>query len=224
MPSATAIVARSYPDRVIGVQNELPWHLRTDLQHFKRTTLGHAVVMGRRTFESLGKPLPRRLNVVLSRRPIDESRNVKRAPDPETALLYADVHSIINSQKEFFVIGGEEIFSIMYKYINSVWLTDVFTGRMNGDASFDQEFLPSEWRTRSEEDFPRSEHDEFGFRITLFERIKKFHRERSKEEFVRSSQAVLDKLDEWTREHEPSPAGTESTGSLPSQLPLRRAV
>eukprot|EP01035_Chromulina_nebulosa_P065198 gene65198-89207_t len=67
MPSIASVVARSYPDHIIRIDNSLPWHLKTDLRLFKQRTQGHAVIMGRKTFESIGKPLPNRTNIILSR-------------------------------------------------------------------------------------------------------------------------------------------------------------
>src|SRR5690606_15502893 len=124
----------------------------TDLKHFKHRTQGHAVIMGRKTFESIGHPLPNRQNIILSRKPVDDRENVRWASDPETALLIADQFSIINLKKEFFVIGGEEIYNLFHKYINVVFLTDVFTGHINGDAKFEKDFDGREWWFRFEKD------------------------------------------------------------------------
>ncbi|MBY5363631.1 dihydrofolate reductase [Rhizobium leguminosarum] len=192
MPSATSIVARSYPDNVIGIENRLPWHLRTDLQIFKKRTSGHAIIMGRKTFESLGnRPLPNRTNIVLSRSEIlSNSPFVKWARDVETALLFADVSSIISGKLEFFVIGGEQIYTIFERYINQVFLTEVFCGPINGDAKFETDFekdavgSKSEWKHGFEDDYPKSEHDQYPFRITRYERRKPEHRFKSKEEFM----------------------------------------
>src|ERR1700690_3217865 len=70
MPSISTIVARSYPGNVIGYRNALPWRLRTDLRRFREITTGHVVIMGRKTFISIGKPLANRTNIVLTKSPI----------------------------------------------------------------------------------------------------------------------------------------------------------
>jgi len=192
MPSATSIVARSYPDNIIGIENRLPWHLKTDLQLFKRRTSGHAIIMGRKTFESLGsRPLPNRTNIVLSRSEVkSDSRLVQWAKDPETALLLADVSSILSGNLQFFVIGGEQIYQIFEKYINQVYLTEVFCGNINGDAKFETDFekdavgSKSEWKRGFEDEYPKTDFDDFPFRITRFERRKPHHRYKSKEEFM----------------------------------------
>lgn len=190
MPSATSLVARSYPDQIIGVDNALPWHLGTDLKHFKLRTQGHAIIMGRKTFESIGRPLPNRQNIVLSRQPFEDTEFVKWASDRETALLLADQYSIINLRKEFFVIGGEEIYGLFHKFINKVFLTDVFTGHINGDAKFSIEFDTREWWYPSEREFPKSDIDDFPFRISCLLRRRPVHRFMSKQDFSSDDKAL----------------------------------
>lgn len=201
MPSATSIVARSYPDHIIGVDNRLPWHLRTDLKMFKARTSGHAIIMGRRTFESLGRPLPNRLNIVLSREEFPESKNVRWARDVSTALLIADIYAICNMQRQFFVIGGDRIYREFLGLINKIWLTDVFSGRINGDAKFDYEFTPAEWWSPYERDFQPAEGDDFPFRVTCWIRKKPHHRERSVDDFLSVDHDVVSALDDWMETH-----------------------
>nr|WP_246670459.1 dihydrofolate reductase [Agrobacterium tumefaciens] len=187
MPSAVSVVARSYPDRIIGIENRLPWRLGTDLKNFKALTLDHAIIMGRKTFESLGRPLPRRINIVLSRDHVPDTENVKWAQNPETALLLADFYSICMCKKQFFVIGGENIYGIFDKYINKIFLTDVNTGSINGDAKFDYDFDPAEWIFKYEKEFPESEVDDYSFRISYLVRRRHEHRQRFIEEFKKSN-------------------------------------
>jgi dihydrofolate reductase len=146
------------------------------MRHFRERTKDHAVIMGRKTFDSIGRPLPRRLNIVLSRNPVPENSTLKWARNPETALLLADQYSIINLKKEFFVIGGENVYNIFDRYINVVYLTEVNTGRINGDAKFSREFDRREWRFFYEKDFPKSDIDDFSFRISCLIRRKPIHR------------------------------------------------
>ena len=183
MPSAVSVVARSYPDRIIGVENRLPWHLGTDLKHFKALTQDHVIIMGRKTFESLGRPLPNRINIVLSREKIEDRANLFWVQNPETALLLADFHSICKGKKQFFVIGGEGIYSLFNKYINKVFLTDVNSGPINGDAKFDYDFPNSEWYYKFEREFQKSEIDDYSFRISYIVRRKPEHRKRMISEF-----------------------------------------
>ncbi|WP_195174018.1 dihydrofolate reductase [Mesorhizobium sp. INR15] len=197
MPSATSIVARSYPDHVIGIENKLPWHLGTDLRYFRKRTEGHAIIMGRRTFESIGRPLPKRENIVLSRTPLPDARGIKWAKDIETALLLADVYSICNFKKQFFVIGGERIYGEFRKYINKVYLTEVFA-RINGDAKFDWEFDQKNWRYFKEKEYPRSEIDDYPFRITTLLRLKPEHRYETTDNLLRADPEVSSFLDRYS--------------------------
>ncbi len=91
------------PDRVIGRDNQRPWHLPEDLRHFKRITSGHALVMGRRTHESIGHPLPNRRNIVLTRQAQWQAPGIEVHPDLESALSGA-------GEGPVFVIGGAELF------------------------------------------------------------------------------------------------------------------
>jgi dihydrofolate reductase len=217
MPSATSIVARSFPDRIIGIENRLPWHLGTDLRLFKERTLDHAIIMGRKTLESIGRPLPNRINIVLSRTEIAPKKNLVWAPDPRTALMLADYYSILNNRKEFFIIGGEQIYTIFDTYINKVFLTDVFCGNINGDAKFEVDFSSKEWWTPSEDEYQASEKDDFAFRITCWMKIKSIHRRRQKFEFLNYDDAIIKRLDEL----ELSPDELEDTiASESSQLTL----
>ena len=185
MPSATSVVARSYPDRIIGIDNQLPWHLGTDLKNFKSLTQGHAIIMGRKTYESIGRPLPNRMNIILSREVVDDTEDLKWAPNPEIALLLADFYSICLGKLEFFVIGGEHIYDILYKYINKIFLTDVFCGNINGDAKFDYDFDISEWYFKFEREYQISPVDDHPFRVSCLLRRKPVHRERSFKEFMK---------------------------------------
>ena len=120
-----AIAAMSQ-DRVIGASGKIPWHLSEDLQFFKRTTLGHVVVMGRKTFESLGRPLPGRENWVLSRTASFDGARVFRSP---AAIVPP------SDGREVFVIGGAELYSALLPRCREVLLTHV-DQRVEGDTWF----------------------------------------------------------------------------------------
>jgi len=122
---------------VIGRDNGLPWHLPDDLKRFKATTLGHSVLMGRRTFESIGKPLPGRRNLVLTRNPAWD------VPGCETVTSVDAARAIAGSSK-LFVIGGAEVFSLCWPIVDRLELTEVHAD-VEGDtrlAGFNRE----EWR------------------------------------------------------------------------------
>ncbi len=102
------------------------------------------------------------------------------------------------------MIGGDQIYKIFERYINRVFLTEVFCGNINGDAKFETDFdaatrgKKSEWWIKSEEDFPKSEHDEYPFRVTEYRRRVPYHRQRTKEEFMGRVLGLEEFWDEYT--------------------------
>src|SRR5277367_3957552 len=127
LPSISFIVARSYPGNVIGYKNKLPWHLKSDLKRFREITMDHVIIMGRTTFESIGRVLPRRTNVVMSRNSlyqnengqiIDEETNLYVTATFEDALFYSDVVSILREKKDIFVIGGSMLYDLFAPFVN----------------------------------------------------------------------------------------------------------
>jgi dihydrofolate reductase len=117
-------------DGVIGDRGRIPWYLPEDLRRFRRLTLGHPVIMGRKTWESLGRPLPGRSNIVLSRDPAFRAAGAAVAADPQAALVVAASHG-----DEAFVIGGAEVYRAMASSCDRLYLT-VIDGRFGGDAVF----------------------------------------------------------------------------------------
>jgi dihydrofolate reductase len=184
MPRIAMIVARSTPGHVIGRANGLPWHVKSDLQRFKALTTDHAIVMGRKTFESIGRPLPRRTTIVISRRhahvgsPADEE-GVLWAADSDAALLLADLVTIGRGRNMFFVIGGAEIYKLLLgrDLVDIVYLTEVFCD-VEGDAILPQEFSDPHWMRREEMVVPAGPDDEFASRFIVYERREKVGRAR----------------------------------------------
>lgn len=127
-PEIVLIAALAH-NRVIGVDNTLPWRLKADLAHFKRTTLGHPVLMGRKTWESLGRPLPGRRNLVLTR---DASYAAKGA---ETSTSVEAAIATLQGQERVFVIGGAEIYRLLLTQADRLILTEV-AADVSGDAHF----------------------------------------------------------------------------------------
>lgn len=124
----TAIVAMT-PERVIGRGGTLPWHLPEDLAFFKRTTSGHPIVMGRKTFESIGKPLPKRRNIVLTR---DKSWS---APGVEVIHDPADLADLPGLDGTVFIIGGSEIYSAFLPMLGDLLISHVSESHA-GDTVF----------------------------------------------------------------------------------------
>lgn len=124
-----SIIAALAQNRVIGVENRLPWRLPEDLAHFKAVTLGHPVIMGRKTFESLGRPLPGRLNVVITRNPDYPGEGIRVAHSLHDAL------ECCTEVDEVFVIGGAELYKLVLPLADRLYLTEVKVDA-EGDAHF----------------------------------------------------------------------------------------
>lgn len=119
-----AIVARA-KNGVIGLNNQLPWHLPSDLRYFKAQTFGKPVIMGRKTFESIGRPLPGRTNVVITRQPEWQSPGVKVAPSVERALQVAKAQAELDGADAVLFIGGAEIYRAAEPYLDRWYVTEV---------------------------------------------------------------------------------------------------
>lgn len=124
-----SIIVAMGTNRVIGQNGQIPWHLPSDLQRFKRLTLGHPMIMGRRTFASIGRPLPGRRTIILSRNPNYKAVGCDVAPDIETALRFA------NSAEEVFICGGAEIYQQFLPLTERIYLTALDVNP-DGDAVF----------------------------------------------------------------------------------------
>jgi len=179
-------VARSWPDSIIGRNNELPWHLRTDLQRFKTLTLAHPIIMGRKTYLSIGRALPGRVNIVLSRSSEFGLKNsfwqhdetmLLWAENRESALFFADVIAIAKEKTDFFVIGGAEMYLIFKDLFNKIYLTEVLTGdklrREPTDAVFDYKIDNRQWKTIETVSVPSGPKDDFASKFSVLERKTK---------------------------------------------------
>lgn len=217
MPSIAFVVARSYPQRVIGCENRLPWRLSTDMKFFRHVTEEHAIIMGRRTFDSIGHPLTNRFNIILSRQEGNWSNNLAWVKDRESALFFADYFSILNSKTQLVVIGGSEIYNVFSDLVNKIFLTEVFAEFDKGDAFFNLDFDRRRWRTLEEKDYLATDRDEFPFRISILERRLKKVRQRDISEFLVEDPA----LSEWKQTDFTKVAGKfESLSDEQYHLPM----
>lgn len=126
--SLTAIVAMD-PNRVIGRDGQLPWHLPEDLKTFKKLTTGNPIIMGRTTYESIGRPLPNRRNIVVSTTMSDAPNGTELAASPEAAL------ELVDPELSAFVIGGSALYSAMLPMCDGVYISHVHDC-YDGDAWF----------------------------------------------------------------------------------------
>ncbi|MFM5362404.1 type 3 dihydrofolate reductase [Aeromonas veronii] len=126
-----SMIAAMAHDRVIGKDNQMPWHLPADLAHFKRVTLGKPVLMGRKTFESIGRPLPGRRNLVISRNPDYQAEGIEVVGSVEAALALLAGSSV----EELMVIGGGHLYAEMLPSANCLYLTRIDLA-VEGDTRF----------------------------------------------------------------------------------------
>ena len=157
------IVAASI-NNAIGKENQLLWHLPNDLKFFKNTTWGGVVIMGRKTFESVNKPLPGRTNIVITKQPDWNAENVVVASSLEDALEKATALNF----KEIFIIGGGEIYKQSIAIANRIYLTKVHT-EIDGDAFFPD--LNNDWKMISNRDFKSDEKNKFDHSFQIWERV-----------------------------------------------------
>ena len=144
MTQHVVLVAAVADNGVIGAHGQLPWHLPEDLAHFRRVTTGHTLIMGRKTYESIGRPLPRRTNVVVTRQPGWSADGVLVAPGLGEALDLAAEH-----EGDAMVIGGGQVYALAMPLADRQVLTEVHQSP-EGDASYPP-FDRSEWvETRRE--------------------------------------------------------------------------
>lgn len=158
----SAIVAMAR-NRVIGVNNQIPWYLPADLRFFKKTTMGHHVIMGRRTFMSIGKPLPGRTNIVVSRNPFFLAEGILVAHSLEEALYMA----MESGEKEAFVIGGGQLYLQAMSYLDKVYITRV-DAEVAGDTYF-PELSPFQWKQLSRTTFAADDRNAHGYAIEIYE-------------------------------------------------------
>jgi dihydrofolate reductase len=199
LPSISYVVARSLPGFVIGNENRLPWHLKSDLKRFKEITIGHPIIMGRKTHLSIGRALPGRANIVLSRKAdqyIDNDfwqkteTSVVWAGDLASALYFADVISIARNQQDIFVIGGAEMYNVFYKLFNKIYLTEVLTGKqIPGDAIFGFRVDKRQWETLDDKDYPSGPEDQYPSRFRVLARKRRWVRYVEVNEFYTDSSA-----------------------------------
>ena len=157
-----SLVVAASDNNVIGKNNKLLWHLPTDLKYFKNVTWAMPVIMGRKTYESLGKPLHGRYNIVITR---------KKNWHPEGVVVVNDLQSAYKAAeqadtKEVFVLGGGEIYAQAISKANKIHLTRVH-GKFEGDTHFPP--MDPSWKLSYKVDFPKDEKHEFPFSIEVWE-------------------------------------------------------
>lgn len=148
-PAISMIVARSR-NHVIGRDNKMPWQISADLQFFKKVTMGHPVIMGRKTWESIGRPLPGRRNIVVSR-----NTDLQLAGAEVAGSLDAALDSLRESPR-VFIIGGEQLFTQAFAKADRLYITEIDIDIEGGDTFFE---IPTPTQWHEVERTPTSEGD-----------------------------------------------------------------
>ena len=159
-----SLIAAMDRNRLIGAENRLPWHLPADLQHFKALTMGKPIIMGRRTFESLGRPLPGRHNIVVTRDATYSAEGCTVVYSVDQALAAASRHP------EAMVIGGAALYGQLMAHAQRIYLTLV-DGEFEGDVFFPA-VAQDEWREVEREDRKADERNPHPYSFVVLERTK----------------------------------------------------
>ena len=157
-----SIIAAMASNRSIGLDNQLPWYLPRDLRRFKDLTMGHHLIMGRKTYESVGKPLPGRTTIVLSRSPNTSAEGVIWTNSIEEAIFAA------GQDDEAFIAGGAEIYRIFLTLADRMYLTLIHQ-EFPGDTYF-PEFDESNWDLTEREDFEPDDRNAYGHSFLTYDR------------------------------------------------------
>lgn len=165
MPPTLSAIAAMDKNHLIGKNNQLPWHLPADLAHFKAITTGHPILMGRKTHESIGRPLPNRTNIVLTRDAHYQAEGVIVVHTLDEALASCP------EAQELFIIGGAEIYQLAFPRLQKLYLTFIHQA-FEGDTYFPA-FSAKEWREISREDCPADEKNAYAYSFLLLERVLK---------------------------------------------------
>lgn len=158
------IVAAVANNNVIGNENRLIWHLPADLKHFKELTTGHTMIMGRKTFESIGQPLKGRKTIVVTTQPDYDAQGCQLAHSIEEAI------KMVKHEKEVFIAGGAEIYrqTIDLYYTRRIYLTRIYAN-FEGDTFF-PEIDPEKWQVIEREDHQPDEKNQYSYSFLTYKR------------------------------------------------------
>ena len=159
-----SLIVAAATNNVIGRDGGLPWHLSDDLKRFTKLTIGKPIVMGRLTYESIGKPLPERRNIVISSQEGLSIEGCEVVESPDDALALA------SGAEEVMIIGGGKIYEQMMPYADRIYMTFI-NDAVDGDTVF-PDISDEEWRVVDQEDFPADGSRAFGFSYITLDRVQ----------------------------------------------------
>ena len=151
--------------RVIGQDNQMPWHMPADLKYFKQTTLKKPVIMGRKTFESIGFPLPGRRNIVISRDVNYQAEGIESVTSVDAAL------ALVTDVEEIMVIGGGSIYAHCLKVAQRLYITEIDL-TVEGDTLFPDYNVDSTWQCVKEDAHNSDDKNPHNYNFKVYERIK----------------------------------------------------
>ena len=160
-----SIIVAKAKNNIIGKDNALIWHLPEDLKRFKRLTTGHTIIMGRKTFESLGRVLPNRHHIILCN---DAQMNI----DNENVEILEDISMLdkyVKDEKEHFVIGGATMYRLLMPMCTKMYITEIDKD-FEGDVSFPEINL-NEWKITEREQGPEDGENSFNYQYVIYEKI-----------------------------------------------------
>ncbi len=162
-----SIIVAKAKNNIIGKDNKLLWHLPDDLKRFKELTIGHNIIMGRKTFESLGKILPNRKHIVFTQNPNFNIDN----ENVQIVHSMLEIQEYIENSEENFVIGGAMIYNLLMPYVTKMYITEIEKD-FQGDAFFPR-IDTQIWKEVSREKGIKDENNDFDYDYVVYERIKK---------------------------------------------------
>jgi dihydrofolate reductase len=163
-----ALIVAAAENGIIGRNGVMPWRMPSDLKHFRALTLGKPVIMGRKTFQSLGKPLDGRANLVVTRDPAFKADGIETYPDLTKAIDRARVIAAETGVVEIMVIGGGEIYRAALPLADRVYITRI-EARPDGDASF-PDLAPADWQETSRQQLTQGPKDDHSAEALVFDR------------------------------------------------------
>lgn len=163
-----SLIAAMASNGVIGRNNSLPWHLPGDLNYFKRTTMGNSIIMGRKTWESIGRPLPGRTNIVVTRDTAYATDGARVVHSLEEAVRLASNIAEIDGSKEAFVIGGAELYAQAMPLADRLHLTRIHAD-VDGDTRLEA-FREADWREIRREDFAAEGPNPYAYSVCVLEK------------------------------------------------------
>lgn len=160
-----SMIAAMGKNRVIGKDNDMPWHLPADLQHFKKTTLGSPIIMGRKTYDSIGRPLPGRLNIILSRNTRLEIEGCSVVNSLEDAIDLAEK----TDASEIFITGGAHLYDKFLENADRLYLT-LIDEKFDGDTYF-PDYTQFNWKEAAKENHKADDKNPHAYSFVTLDRI-----------------------------------------------------